>query len=57
MEITVFTEICLSDIDNMGLRGHESKLFKRRFRLAMLKLFFSKTGNRFVKPVFYWLLD
>ena len=27
------------DIDDMGLRGHESKLFKRRFRLDAGNIF------------------
>jgi len=29
------------DIDVMGLRGHESKLFKKRFRLDVRKFVFS----------------
>jgi len=32
MEITTLTVIIL-DIDDNGSRGHEKKLFKRRFRL------------------------
>ena len=33
------------DIDDMGLRGHESKLFKRRFRLDVRKFVFSNSWN------------
>jgi len=40
MEITVLTESCF-DIDDMGLRGHDNKLFKRRFRLDVRKSVFS----------------
>jgi len=40
MEITALTEICFFDIDDMGLRGHESKLFKRRFRLDAGDIFY-----------------
>ena len=29
------------DIDDMGLRGHDSKLFKRRYRLDARKFVFS----------------
>ena len=29
------------DIDDMGFRGHDSKLFKRRFRLVITKFVFS----------------
>jgi len=29
------------DIDDMGFRGHDSKLFKRRFRLDVRKFVFS----------------
>jgi len=29
------------DIDDMGLRGHDSKLFKRRFILDVIKFVFS----------------
>jgi len=41
MEITVLTESCFFDIDDMGFRGHDSKLFKRRFRLDVRKFVFS----------------
>jgi len=33
------------DIDDMGLRGHESILFKRRFRLDVRKFVFSNSWN------------
>ena len=41
MEITVLTESCFFDNDDMGLRGHDSKLFKRRLRLDARKFVFS----------------
>ena len=31
------------DIDDMGLRGHDSLLFKRRFRLDVRRFVFSNT--------------
>ena len=37
MEITVLTQSRFFYIDDMGLRGHESKLFKLRFRLDVRK--------------------
>jgi len=35
MEITVLTENCFFGVNDMGLRGHDSKLFKRRFRVDL----------------------
>jgi len=49
MESTVLTESCFY-VDDMGLRGHDSKMFKRRFRLdvriEIVKFVFS---NRVIK--------
>jgi len=41
MEITELTESCFLDNDGMGLRGHECKLFKLRFRLDVRKFVFN----------------
>jgi len=37
MKITVLAESCFFYINDMGLRGHDSKLFKRTFRLDVRK--------------------
>jgi len=48
MEITVLTELFF-DIHDMGLRGHDSKLFKRRFRLDVRKFVFSNGVKKLLK--------
>jgi len=58
MKITVLTESCFFDIDDMDLRGHDSKLFKRRFRLDVRKFVFSNKVIKFIlTPGILYLLS